>query len=461
MSDNLILRTDSYKLGHWVQYPPNTTEIFSYIESRGGGEYTLFFGLQYYLKKYLTKPVTQTDVAYAAIRAAKHGLSFNKEGWEYIVQVHGGYLPLEIRAVPEGTLVSTKNVLVTVRNTDPKCFWLTNYEETLVLKVWYPTTVATTSYKIRKTIKGYLSDTSDNIDGLDFKLHDFGYRGASSEETAAIGSAANLLCFKGTDTFAGLEMLTEYYGADMAGFSIHASEHSTIISWLKECERQAYENMLVQYGDRGIFACVSDSYNIFEAIKMWGSMKEQIKAKGCTVVVRPDSGDPEEMSVRCIEALDQEFGHTLVKNGQFKLLNNVRVIYGDGITGPRVVRDILSNLKLRGYSADNIAFGMGGGLLQKCDRDSYEFAMKCSSAIVNGQTREVYKDPLGMSSKKSKKGYLDLIQHEDGTYETLEGVDITVPHPKSVLRTVFLNGKVLVDESLATIRARVLAQDEV
>jgi nicotinamide phosphoribosyltransferase len=460
MSNNIILKCDSYKLSQWKQYPKNTTKIFSYIESRGGSfGYTVFFGLQYYLKKYFTTPFTQADIDYAEKRALAHGEPFNREGWEYILKTYGGLLPLRIRAVPEGTVLDVKNVLVTVENTDDNCFWLTSIFETLLLKIWYPITVATLSNVCRQIIRGYLLDTADNADGLNFKLHDFGYRGVSSEESAAIGGASHLLNFLGTDTIAGLEMLTEFYGADMAGFSIPASEHSTVTSWLRENEFDAYHNMLEQFGNGPIFACVSDSYNIFDACKMWGKMKDEIIAKGCTVVVRPDSGDPEQMSVSVVQELDKYFGSTVNTKG-FRVLNNVRVIYGDGISEPRVIRNILANLKIRGYSADNIAFGMGGGLLQKIDRDTLKFAMKCCAAVVDGEVREIYKEPFNQPDKKSKKGFLDLVKTENG-YETLQCVDPNVANPNSVLRTVYENGKVLVDENLDTIRARVWEQDEV
>jgi nicotinamide phosphoribosyltransferase len=158
---------------------------------------------------------------------------------------------------------------MTVENTDPKLFWLTNYLETLLVQVWYPSTVATQSFAMKKLLLEYLHETGDPL-LIDFKLHDFGYRGVTCPEQAAIGAASHLVNFQGTDTIAGLELLGEYYDEFCAGFSIPASEHSTITSWGKEHEVDACRNMLTQYPE-GYVACVSDSYDIFNCCEnIWG-----------------------------------------------------------------------------------------------------------------------------------------------------------------------------------------------
>lgn len=451
MERSIIVRTDSYKPSQWVQYPEGTTEVFSYIESRGGPyQKQVFTGLQYLLKRYLCKRITRSDIEQGARFWKAHGEPFNREGWEYILKKHKGKLPLEIRAVKEGAVIAPKNILAFVRNTDPKCFWLTSYVETLLLKVWYPMTVATVSYNIKLIIKKYLEETGD-VAGLPFKLHDFGCRGVSSEESAEVGGAAHLVNFMGTDTAISLLHLEDYYNAtEMSGFSIPASEHSTITSWGRVNEKQAYENMLNQFAKSPILACVSDSYNIYEAIKMWGELKEKIIANGQILVVRPDSGDPVSMSLECVQLLDKEFGS--IKNDKgYKVLNHVRVIYGDGISSPQVIEDILANLKAAGYSADNIAFGMGGGLLQKVDRDTMKFAMKCSAIIQNGQVVDVYKDPITDPGKTSKKGFLDLIK-VNGEYKTVNAIK-PGHDPMSELELVFLNGELVRDMSIDEIRA--------
>jgi len=181
MSKNLILRTDSYKASQWKQYPDGASGLFSYFESRGGiYPETIFFGLQYYLKEYLSKRVLTQDVEEAKKFFKLHGVDFNYEGWMYIAKELDGRLPVKIRAVPEGTKIPVSNILMSIESTDPKVFWIVNWLETLLVKVWYPTTVATQSHFLRKLIYKSLVETSDNPDAeIDFKLHSFGYRGCS------------------------------------------------------------------------------------------------------------------------------------------------------------------------------------------------------------------------------------------------------------------------------------------
>ena len=410
LAKNILLNTDSYKVSMFKQYPAGTTGVYSYIESRGGRyDKTVMFGLQAFIKEYLLEPITQADIDIADEILTAHGEPFNREGWEYILQAHGGYLPVVIRAVPEGTVVPVKNVLATIENTDPKAFWLTTYLETALLRaVWYPTTVATQSYKIKQVILDYLERTGDPS-LIDFKLHDFGARGVSSLESAAIGGAAHLVNFMGSDTISGVLYAREYYNAGVAGFSIPAAEHSTVTSWGREGEVDAYRNMLTQFAKPGsIVAIVSDSYDVFNAAsKLWGEeLREQVISSGATVVIRPDSGDPLTINQQLIEILGQKFGYTVNAKG-FKVLNNVRLIQGDGVN-ELSIRSILGGFMAMGWSADNIAFGMGGALLQQVDRDTQKFAMKCSSAQVNGEWIDVQKDPITDSGKKSKAGRVTL-----------------------------------------------------
>jgi nicotinamide phosphoribosyltransferase len=400
------------------QYPVGTTGVYSYIESRGGKyDATVMFGLQAFIKDYLTTPVTREDIEVAEKILNAHGVPFNREGWEYIVEQLGGRLPVRIRAVPEGSVVPVSNVLVTIENTDPKCFWLTTWLETAILRaVWYGTTVATQSYTIKKVIAEYLEKTGDPS-GIDFKLHDFGARGVSSLESAGLGGAGHLINFSGTDTITGILYAMEYYDVGVCGFSIPAMEHSTVTSWGRENEVEAYRNMLKQYGKPGaIIACVSDSYDIFNAAsKLWGEeLRDEVIASGAVVVIRPDSGDPVTVNKELIQILDQKFGS--VKNDKgFKVLNNVRLIQGDGVN-ELTIRSILGAFMALGYSADNIAFGMGGALLQIVDRDTQRFAMKCSSVQVNGEWIDVVKDPITDSGKRSKGGRVRLFTNSGGEY---------------------------------------------
>lgn len=459
LAKNIILNTDSYKVSMFKQYPAGTTGVYSYIESRGGRyDRTVFFGLQAFIKEYLIDPITQADIDIADEILTAHGEPFNRAGWEYILRVHGGKLPVIIRAVPEGTVVPVKNVLATIENTDPECYWLTTWLETALLRaIWYPTTVATQSHKIRQVILDALEKTGDPT-LIDFKLHDFGARGVSSLESAAIGGAAHLVNFMGSDTISGVLYAREYYNAGVSGFSIPAAEHSTITSWGRDNEVKAYDNMLKQFAKPGsIVAIVSDSYDIYNAAsKLWGEeLRQQVIDSGATVVIRPDSGDPETVCLKLVQILHDKFG--AVKNTKgFWVLNNVRLIQGDGVN-EHTIRCILGAFQAYGYSADNIAFGMGGALLQQVDRDTQKFAMKCSSALINGQWVDVQKDPITDSGKKSKAGrvtlwksggeYISAVDRPTGWHDKAIGEFV------DVLETVYCDGKLVKEMSFEEIRA--------
>lgn len=457
MTTNIILNSDSYKYSQFNQYPPKTTVIYSYIESRGGVyDATVFFGLQAFIKQYLTGVVVTMDMideAEAIITA--HGEPFNRAGWEYIVRVHGGRLPVVIKAVPEGTVVKTKNVLAVIYNTDPECYWLTSFLETPLLRaIWYPTTVATNSYENKKLILKYLEETGDPTT-IDFKLHDFGARGVSSLESAGIGGAAHLVNFQGTDTVEALLFARRYYHADIAGFSVPAMEHSTVTSWGREREVDAYRNMVKQNGrPGGIVSAVSDSYDIFKACELWGTeLKQDILDSGATLVVRPDSGDPATVVKQCLQILEKHFGSTRNSKG-YKVLNNVRVLQGDGINHASI-RSILYTITLAGYSADNVVFGQGGALLQIVNRDDQKFAMKCSAALVDGVWIDVFKDPITDKGKQSKKGRLKLVNSivYDGRWKTLSEHDEAYDKFDDVLEVVFENGVLVRDMTFDEVRA--------
>lgn len=460
-----ILRTDSYKFSQWVQYPAGTTHISSYIESRGGEDESVFFGLQAFMKDYMTTPITMADVDRAERIVLAHGLPFNREGWEIIVNEYNGMLPVLVEAVPEGTVMPTHNVQVQVVNTDPRLWWLTSYLETAMLRgVWYPSTVATKSRKMKKIIKRALEETSDvPVEAqINFKLHDFGARGASSSETAMLGGMAHLVNFMGTDTAEALVGVMEYYNTDeVVGFSIPASEHSTITSWGRAHETDAYGNMINQFAGEGkLYACVSDSFNIYHAAgHLWGEvLREKVINSGGTLVVRPDSGDPETVPVEIIKILASKFGTTTNSKGYKVLHPSVRVIQGDGINETSLPI-ILDNLKAAGFSAENIAFGMGGGLLQAWNRDTLKYAMKASAIRINeGDWVGFSKDPVTDHGKRSKEGRLALVKEAGfGINEYIR----TVPEDyiwefqaTNLLRPVFKNGVILVEDTFENIRER-------
>ena len=467
--ENFLIDTDSYKVSHYLQYPPGTTSMFSYIESRGG-EYnkTVFFGLQYYLKRYLTHRVTVAEVEEAREFFTAHGEPFNYEGWMYVATELEGKLPVRIRAVPEGTVVPTHNILVSVESTDPKAFWAVSWLETMLLRVWYPINVATRSHKIKQIILEALrisaNDTKPGeMPEINFKLHDFGSRGVSSQESAAIGGAAHLVNFMGSDTVVGVRMANKIYNTPMSGFSIPAMEHSSVTSWGRENEVEAYRNMLKKCGKPGApVAFVSDSYDLWNACsKLWGEeLKQEVIDSGAVVVIRPDSGHPPTVVLRAAQLLEEKFGSIINEKG-YKVLNNVRLIQGDGIN-EHTIQEILDVLLSHKFSATNIAFGMGGALLQQHNRDTLKFAMKCSHVYrtIDGQeiSVDVFKDPVTDHGKSSKAGRLDLIRDTSGNYQTIAIGDKSAANT-SVMRTVYENGEVLVEYTFDEIRARARGEE--
>lgn len=467
---SLILNSDSYKPTHWKQYIKGATNQFSYIESRGGEHpATVMFGLQIFLKEVLSKPITQSDIDEAEQFLTAHigpGI-FNRAGWQHILDKYNGYMPVRICAVPEGMVIPTHNILVSVELTqeaenDGNLVWLVSYLETALLRaVWYGTTVATNSYAMKQTIKKYLKLTGDPS-LLPFKLHDFGARGVSSFESAGIAGAAHLVNFMGSDTMTGIMYAQKYYNeTGMPAFSIPASEHSTMTSYGgREGEVKAMENMIDQFaGPNKLYACVSDSYDIYNAIiQHWGTtLRQKVIKSGGTLVVRPDSGDPVEVTLQCIKLLAEKFNTYTNEKGYKVLTPHVRLIQGDGIDGA-MIEKILQNFQRNGFSADNIAFGCGGGLLQKVDRDTQKFAMKCSSMKVNGVWIDVFKDPVTDKVKKSKKGRLTLIRGGGDERTELENGPqyFTLPEGSAgeqVLVPVFENGKILKEYTFAEVRS--------
>ncbi len=455
---NLILNSDSYKYSHFLQYPPETAAISAYVEARRGGAYenVLFFGLQMFLKEYFSTRVTMADVDEADELITAHGLPFNREGWETLVTRHGGKLPLLVEALPEGSIVPAGTPIVQVRNTDPDFFWLPTFLETAILRaIWYPSTVATLSHGVRKIIAASLDRTCDTpAEVLPFRLHDFGARGTTSLEQAGLGGVAHLVSFLGTDTVAGIVAARRYYHEPMAGFSIPAAEHSTMTSWGEDRETEAYRNMLTQFGGPGkLVAVVSDSYDLYRAVKnIWGEeLKAEVEATGGTLVVRPDSGDASRVPIDTVEMLGEIFGFTVNKKG-FKVLNPaVRVIQGDGIT-PETIRILLGRLEDQGWSAENLAFGMGAGLLQKVNRDTLRFAMKANARQdTNGDWHGINKNPKTDPGKASKR-YRQAVVMEDG-------VPVAVPlkdlgDRENLIKPVWKDGELLVDWTLAEIRER-------
>lgn len=507
---------DSYKMSHFLQYRPDIRRMVSYIESRGYDKvaqivspemksalnvlgpdiakkivddatmaapewtHTVFFGFQMFAKKFLNARVTVEMVKETAALAKAHGVPFPEEGFLLIATELQGKLPLRIRTVAEGTVLPLKNAMVVVENTDDRFPWLVSYVETALLRaIWYPVTVATLSFNIKLDIYKALVETCENPDAeIMFKLHDFGARGVSSQESAMIGGAAHIVNFMGSDTVEGIIAAMKYYNLpfmdQMPAFSIPAAEHSTITSWGgPKYEPKAFKNMIDKFGSGPLFAVVSDSYSLRRAVQeYWGeTFKGAVLETGNTLVVRPDSGDPTVIPVETVKWLSEKYGFTVNSKGYKVLPKSVRVIQGDGVN-QRTIRIILKNLTNpdNRFSAENIAFGMGGALLQQVNRDTLKFAMKaCASRIEIGANPEignpdgmdndgwfdVFKDPETDKGKKSKAGRMALVQTGPVDFET-------VPLNKlngrtDMLKTVWLNGELVDEVDFVQVRERAQA----
>jgi nicotinamide phosphoribosyltransferase len=463
MIGNPILSVDSYKHSHFLQYPPEARAISAYGEARPNpfSHEVLFFGLQPFLLDYLGTPITTGNIAEADAICTAHGLPFHRAGWEAIVSDHAGFLPLEISALAEGTVAPTGVPLFQVVNTDARMPWLTTFIETALLRaIWYPSTVATLSRKCRRIIAAGLARSSDDPAGqLPFKLHDFGARGVSSPQSAGLGGMAHLVSFAGTDTLEGIMAARRYYGADMPGFSIPAAEHSTITAWGENREQAAYANMLEQFeGEGALVAVVSDSYDLDHAVaKIWGgALKGAIERRKGTLVVRPDSGDPVETPARVLTMLWEIFGGTTNAKGYRVLNERVRVIQGDGMS-VETIAALVERVIADGFALDNIAFGMGGGLLQSVTRDTLRFAMKANALRdAAGAWHDVAKRPATDPAKSSKAGRQAVVRKGGALIaRRLDGVEPGA----NLLRPVWRNGELLRQWSFDEVRERARASD--
>lgn len=460
-----LSRVDSYKNGHHLQRRIGTAFVSSYIEARGveagrNWKETVFAGMDGYLKEYLDKPlVTRKSLDRMTKRVALHGTSFNVDMWEHILTRYDGFAPVQVQALPEGSVVPLRTPLVQIVNEDPKCEALGSWLETQMLRsIWYPTTVATLSFHVKRIIAHYMDMTAGHREGLDFKLHDFGARGVSSSESAQIGGAAHLMNFMGTDTFESLEYLSELYGEDdIFGYSVDAAEHSTVTSFGGPLyELEAYEHLLGTFGNTPgkLFSVVSDSYDHYGACRdlFGGKLKDRIVALGdigSKLVVRPDSGDPVIVVIDTLEILGQQFGFTLNQKGYKVLPPYIGVLQGDGINETSI-RQILAQMMISGWSAENIVFGMGGQLLQGVNRDTLKFAMKASAAMNphfnNGEWYDVVKSPKTDSGKKSFGGRLAVVKSGD-EYKTIPEsqlaiFNINAPIIPNLLETVYSDTKI-------------------
>lgn len=452
-----VTDTDSYKFSHYLLYSmAGVTRMFSYLESRGGEfEVSTIAALQVFLHRYISKGFTLKDIDRAEKLAAKHGVPFNRPGFEAMYKKYNGKFPIRIRAVPEGMIVPVRNALLTIECWDKDCFWVVNWLETQLARLWYPSTIAIASREVKKVWKHFLDLSSDNTElEIGFKHHDFGSRGVTCFEQAELGGMAHLLSFFGSDTLAGVELANYYYDCDMSGFSICATEHSTMTIFGRAGERQALidwinETLVKVPNIPGVpkySACVGDSYNIYNFVEVVCSdeVRTLIAGSGGTLVVRPDSGDPFEVLPKILELFEKHLpkGEITINSKDKKVLPSyLRIIWGDGINR-RSMKGILQLVVDLGWSVSNIALGSGGGLLQDVNRDTQKFAFKCSYAEANGVSIDVLKDPITDPGKKSKAGRLDTIRDADGEIKTVVIGNDEECHLLSIMNTVFDMGDI-------------------
>ncbi len=479
---NPLLFTDGYKVDHRRQYPKGTSLVYSNWTPRKsrveGIEEVVFFGLQYFLKKYLIEEFEENffkkdkeAILKKYSRRINNYLGANAVGIDHIAALHDlGYIPMKFKALPEGVSVPIKVPMFTMYNTLPEFFWLTNYFETILsTTVWLPCNSATLAKQYRKILDKYAEETSSNPEFVDYQAHDFSMRGMAGLEAALISSAGHLLSFKGTDTIPCIDFLEEYYNTnsdlEIVGNSVAATEHSVMSMGTNTGEEETFKRLICEVYPNGIVSVVSDTWDLWKVLTEYlPNLKEEVLAREGKLVIRPDSGDP--VKIICgndqgkseaerkgvIELLWDIFGGEINEKGYKELDPHIGAIYGDSITLERAV-DICEGLKQKGFASTNVVLGIGSFTYQYNTRDTFGFAMKATYGEVNGEGRDIYKNPVtDDGTKKSAKGLIKIVK-ENGTYKLIDQVSWE-EEGEGELKTVYEDGKLLIDQTLSEIRER-------
>jgi nicotinamide phosphoribosyltransferase len=458
---------DGYKLDHRRQYPVKTEYVYSNWTPRGsrieGIDRVTFFGLQYFLEEYLGRMWDEffngdiDEIADRYARRVDGYLGPNDVGTQHIRDLHAlGYLPLEFRAVPEGSSVPLRVPMLTVENTHPDFGWLVNYMETLMSNVlWMPSTSATVAKRMRGLLNERAVKSGATVEDVNFQGHDFSFRGMSGLEAACLSGAAHLISFQGTDTIPAIDFIEKYYPTDsfIAG-SVAATEHSVMCAGGQEDERETYERLLDLY-PAGILSVVSDTWDLWKVVtETVPSLKDKILARDGKLVIRPDSGNPADIlcgdplcedpnAPECkgvVQLLWETFGGTFNAMG-FKVLDpHIGVIYGDSINFERA-DEITRRLMAHGFASTNVVFGMGSYGYQFQTRDTFGFAMKATWVQINGEGQNIFKMPVtDDGGKNSAKGRLAVIEDQ---YGNLQLINEATPEQeaKSLLKVVWRDGK--------------------
>lgn len=466
---SLICRTDSYKFGHPFAYPDNVEGMAAYGEARVKSHTEVVMaGVAPLLQRYFTTPITAQDVEDAEKFALAHfgRPLFAKDDWMKVVTEYDGYMPITIRALPEGTVVRGGDPLYMTACFDKDLFWMASGLETIILRgIWYMTTIATMDRDVKREIKRYFEISGSDMGLLPFALHDFGGRGVTCAEQAELGGAAHLFNFMGSDTVEGVLAANHYYDEAMSAFSVAATEHSIECSFGLDVEGELeyLRHTIKSFMAPGaIVSIVIDGKDVYRAATALCNDPElkaliiQLGEMGGKVVFRPDSGDMLETIPAILRIQEAGFGSTTNEQG-YRKINYVGIIQGDGIDrGGLAIKAVYGNIMAMGFRADNVIFGSGGGLLQGVSRDSLKFAQKASAILVDGKWVGIAKDPITDAGKKSKEGVLTLARNKNTGQTKAVRLDLgeLTDEYEDMHVLVYQNGVMYNQSTLAEIRAR-------
>lgn len=482
---NPLYAIDFYKADHISQYPEGTTEIYSNFTPRYVKTELPFFdnkvvvyGIQNMIQEFLDYQWANiSDISIFGYRyLMKNSLSAKDFDISHLRSLKDlGYLPISIKALPEGTRCPIGVPLLTIRNTHPEFFWFTNYLETAISSMlWKPITVATIAFHLKVIVKKFALLTGGDPGFCDFQVHDFSFRGMSGIEDAIRCGAAHLTSFKGTDCVPAIPYIQRYFGQDESnlGFSVPATEHSVMTCAGKDKERDTVYRLITETYPEGIVSIVADSYDFWGFLaNILPSMYKEIMERNGKLVIRPDSGDP--FKIICgdpdsddifekrgaLRVLWDKFGGT-INNAGFRVLDShIGLIYGDSIT-PSLAHRILQQMADMGFCSQNIVFGVGSYTYQYMTRDTFGFAMKATSAVIGGQRQAIYKDPkTSNGSKKSAKGLIYVGKDTKGEYFMKDDVTEELEQ-KGELQEVYRDGNLLNKQTFSRIRDRLSLEVE-
>lgn len=495
---NPLLLVDYYKTEHHKMMPEGTTKIYSNFTPRKsrlkGVNSVVFFGLQHFILTYLIKLFNEEFFSYIGKKSViiDYQRHINVDTTHIEKLWNLGYLPIEIKAFEEGSLVPIGVPCFTITNTHPDFAWLTNYLETLIsTMMWQPITSATIANEYRKLLDRYAIETTGNNEGVQWQAHDFSMRGMSSIESAITSGMGHLTSFTGTDVVPAIYQLEESYFAEgLIGASVPATEHSVMCMGTKGDEIGTFKRLLDKYPS-GILSVVSDTWDLWKVCTEYiVELKEQILARDGKLVIRPDSGDPVDIicgdysrwayepelgedipdikpyELGVVELLWNVFGGTINSKGYKVLDSHIGAIYGDSITLDRA-KEICKRLKAKGFASTNIVFGVGSYTYQYNTRDTFGFAMKATYGEINGVGQEIFKNPItDDGTKKSAKGLLQVFNNRSdtqGNIQLFDGNDTPTLNDQctweqergGLLTTVFKDGKLVRSTTLEEIRNRV------